>query len=82
MRIAFRMGAFVSDVAGRPAGRPEASESRSTVVVVTDKEAAEIAVGKWNQTHVNLPIPIWHVLSLMLLGARCLQPNLDQCVYT
>ena len=82
VKIAFRMGAFVSDVAGRLAGLPETSESWSTVVAVTDTEAAEIAVGKWNQTHVNPTCSIWHVLSLMLLGGRSLQPNLDQCVCT
>ena len=53
VRIAFRTGAFVSDVADRIAGRPETSESWSTVVAVTDKEAAEIAIRKWNQTNVK-----------------------------
>ena len=82
VKIAFRMGAFVSEVAGRLAGLPETSDSWSTVVAVTDKEAAEIALENWNQTHVNPTSSIWQVLSLMLLGGRSLQPNLDQCVYT
>ena len=81
VRIAFRIGAFVSDVAGRLVGLPKTSDSWSTVVAVTDKEAAEIAVGKWNQTHVNPTYSIWHVLSLMPLGGRSLQPSLDQCIY-
>lgn len=82
VRIAFRVGAVVSDVASRLVGRPETSQSWSTVITVTDQEAAEMAVGKWNQAHVDPTYSIWYVLSLMLLGSRSLQPNMDQCVYT
>lgn len=66
VRIAFRTGSFVSDVAGRLVRLSDALDSWSTVVAVTDKEAAETALKEWNQIHVKYIRSFRHVLSLIL----------------
>lgn len=61
------VGSFVSDVAGRLVGLPDTFDSRSTVAAVTDKEAAEFALEKWNQIRVQYTHSFIRVQSLILI---------------
>ena len=55
VRIAFRTGLYVGDVAERLEGSHDACKSWSTVVATSEKSAAEEAINKFNEVHVCLP---------------------------
>ena len=54
VRIAFRIGSYVGDVAQRVGGPHDVLESWSTIVAVSDKKAAEAALGEYNQECVSI----------------------------
>ena len=54
MRIAFRIGSYIGDVAQRVGGPHDVLESWSTLVAVSDKKAAETALDDYNQEYVSV----------------------------
>lgn len=66
VRIAFRTGFYVGDVTGRLVGLRDV-DSWSTVVAISDKKAAEIALEELNHIHVKYASSSNDVLSLISL---------------
>lgn len=54
VRIAFRIGSYVGDVAQRVGGPHDVLESWSTIVAVSDMKAAEAALDDYNQEYVSV----------------------------
>lgn len=53
VRVAFRIGSYVGDIAQRVGGPHDVLESWSTIVAVSDKKAAEIALDDYNKEYVS-----------------------------
>ena len=53
VRVAFRIGSYVGDVAERLGGPHDVLENWSTIVAVSDKQAAENAVNEYNKEYVS-----------------------------
>ena len=54
VRIAFRIGSYIGDIAQRVGGPHDVLESWSTIVAVSDKKAAETALDDYNQEYVSV----------------------------
>ena len=54
VRIAFRTGLYIGDVAERLDGPQYAFRSWSTIIATSDKKTAENVVERYNQAHVNI----------------------------
>ena len=56
VRIAFRTGLYVGEVADRLERGQDTSEAWSTTVATSDKQGAEVALDEYNQAHVRLVV--------------------------
>ena len=64
VRIAFRTGLYIGDVAEHLEGPHDACKSWSSIVATSDKRAAEDAIDRFNQAHVKLISPFTYILQL------------------
>ena len=68
VRIAFRTGLYVGDVAERLEGPHYACKSWSTIIATSDKGAAENTIEQFNQAHVRQLSLLNYNLWLISLG--------------